>query len=49
MCNLTGTVNMVHLLKLFYLSGASCFSGFEYLPSSLCGFAVLRKQKGFLF
>lgn len=50
MCNLTGTVNMVHLLKLlFYLSGASCFSGFEYSLSSLCGFTVLRKQKGFFF
>lgn len=48
MCNLTGTVNMVHLLRLlFYLSGASCFSGFEYSLSSLCGFTVLRKQKGF--
>lgn len=50
MCNLTGTVNMVHLLKLlFYLSGASCFSGFEYSLSSLCGFTVLRKQKGFFY
>lgn len=29
MCNLMGIVNMVRLLKLlFYLSGASCFSGF---------------------
>lgn len=47
MCNLTGTVNMVRLLKLFYLSGASCFSGFEYSLSSSCGFMVLRKTEVF--
>lgn len=48
MCNLMGIVNMVRLLKLlFYLSGASCFSGFEYSVSSLCDFMVLRKQKFF--
>lgn len=46
MCNLMGIVNMVRLLKLlFYLSGASCFSGFEYSVSSSCDFMVLRKQK----
>lgn len=46
MCNLMGIVNMVRLFKLlFYLSGASCFSGFEYSLSSSCGFMVLRKQK----
>lgn len=48
MCNLMGIVNMVRLLKLlFYLSGASCFSGFEYSVSSSCDFMVLRKQKFF--
>jgi hypothetical protein len=41
-----GIVHMVRLLKLlfFYLSGASCFSGFEYSVSSSCGFMVLRKK-----
>lgn len=39
---------MVRLLKLlFYLSGASCFSGFEYSLSSSCGFMVLRKNRSF--
>ena len=46
MCNLMGIVNMVSLLKLlFYLSGASCFSGFKYSVSSSCGFMVLRKTE----
>lgn len=47
MCNLMGIVNMVRLLKLlfFYLSGASCFSGFEYSVSSSCDFMVLRKTE----
>lgn len=47
MCNLMGIVNMVRLFKLlfFYLSGASCFSGFEYSVSSSCDFMVYRKQK----
>lgn len=53
MCNLMGIVNMVRLLKLlFYLSGASCFSGFEYSVSySSCDFMVLRKTEvwGILF
>lgn len=47
MCNLMGIVNMVRLLKLFfYLSGASCFSGFEYSVSSSRGFMVLEKFLG---
>lgn len=52
MCNLMGIVNMVRLLKLFfYLSGASCFSGFEYSVSSSRGFMVLENMSfwGLLF
>uniref|UniRef100_A0A0E9SRE9 Uncharacterized protein n=1 Tax=Anguilla anguilla TaxID=7936 RepID=A0A0E9SRE9_ANGAN len=41
MCNLMGIVNMVCLLRSFLLSGASCFSGFQYSVSSSCGYMVL--------
>lgn len=45
MCNLMGIVNMVRLLKLlFYLSGASCFSGFEYSVSSSCDLWFLENR-----